>query len=322
MVLQPPLVSVVVPVYNGARFLVQTLQAVAGQTHSALELIVVDDNSSDDSVAAAQASGVRLSLIHQNNGGVSRARNAGLAAASGQYVCFLDQDDIWHPQHLERQLSCFALRPECAAVVSPYQHWYPSPQGYGARDAAFPPAAALVLDADFSGWVYHQFLLDCWALTSATMVSRGALLACGGFEAERPYGEDWDLWLRLSRQIQFAKLNWPPVLYRQHEVQGSRQARPVDHRVELLLAHATQFGLASRDGRAIDADVFRKTIARYQMDFGYHQLKCGQAALARASFWGAWRRDPGLWRALSYAAAGALGWRPGDKLEAPQSGAS
>ena len=304
-------VSVIVPVHNGAAFLAETLRAVAAQTHAPVELILVDDESTDDSVTVAQASGVPFKLLRQRNAGVSRARNAGLAAAQGKYVCFLDQDDVWYPEHLARQLAVFAEHPDTGAVFSPCQHWYPGAAGFATPPQALPARPGLDTNPDFTGWVYHQFLRNCWALTSATLIRRQAVLDCGGFDDTLPFSEDWDLWLRLARQVRFANLNWPPVLYRQHAVQGSRKARPVDYRCRLLLANAEQHGLASRDGRHVLRAEFQCMIAQYEADFGYTHLQCGDAALGVRTLLRAWRRHPTTGRPLALAVAAMLGWRPG-----------
>lgn len=303
-------VSVVVPVHNGAAFLADTLRAVASQTHPNVELIVVDDESTDESVKVAQSSGVPFTLLRQRNSGVSRARNAGLAAANGEFVCFLDQDDIWYSNHLARQLKAFADHPGTDAVVSPYLHWYPGPTGYSAHEQALPSRLTEETDPELTGWVYHQFLRDCWALTSATLLRRQVVLDCGGFDERLPFAEDWDLWLRLARQVRFAKLNWPPVMYRQHAVQGSRQARPVDYRCRLLLSTAATHGLVSRDGRHVPRAEFDRRIAQYETDFGYTHLQCGDAALGVHTLLRAWRRRPTALRPLVLALAGSLGWRP------------
>lgn len=305
-------VAVVIPVHNGARFLAQTLDAVAAQTHAQLDVVLVDDGSTDDSESVARATGLPLRwLRHTAARGVSCARNTGLAASTAPFVCFLDQDDVWHPRHIATQLACFAAHPECGAVVSPYQHWYPGPDGHPSAALSWPAETGDATDPQFTGWVYHQFMLDCWALTSATLLRRSALQAHGGFDETLPYSEDWQLWLRLSREVQFAKLLGPPVLYRQHGVQGSRQARPVDYRCELLLANAQAHGLASRDGRCIERRIFDDTIARYQADFGYHQLQFGNRSLGVRTLWRAWRRQPLAPRTLAMALAASVGWRPG-----------
>ena len=307
--------SVVVPVHDGAGYLADTLQAVADQTEPPAEVIVVDDGSRDDSAAIARRVLPSAQIVQRAvPGGVSDARNAGLALASQPYVCFLDQDDIWHPQHLARQLAAFARHPDAGAVVCPYFHWYPGPNGYPEPAGLWPMPTPDREDPAFSGWTYHQFLLDCWALTSATMIRRRALDAVGAFDAARPYGEDWELWLRLSRGWPFVMLLGAPVLYRQHQAQGSRRARDVDHRSELLLNAAAEHGLASRDGRAVPPALFKRTVARYEMEFGLHHLRHGDAVIARRALWQAWQRDRPRWRYLALAAAASAGWRPRDAV--------
>lgn len=307
-------VSVIVPVSSGEQHLAQTLRAVAGQSLPVHELIVVDDGSPDASAEVAEATaaacGLPLRLLRQTCQGVAAARNAGWAAASGELVCFLDQDDVWHPQHLQRQAQVLQEHPEFDVVVSPYLHWFPGPQGHRDPALLWPPLAPPSLDEAFTGWVYHQFMRDCWALTSATMLRHSLLGSSGGFDASLPFSEDWELWLRLSRRHRFAKLNGPPVLYRQHLVQGSRRVRATDYRCELLLAQAALHGLASPDGRAVPEDEFRRLIARYQQAFALHHLQHGSRRLARRALWQAWRRQPASPRALGLALAASLGWRP------------
>jgi len=308
-----PLVSVVVPVYNGAKHILATLASVAAQSHRAFEVLVVDDASTDNTVALLANSPVPLTLLRQANAGVSSARNAGLAAAQGEFVCFLDQDDHWYPHHLQTQLQALAQSPEAGVAVSPYQHWYPHEGRYADPAERLPPRPARPVDSERSGWVYHHFLLDCWALTSATTIRRSVLQQHGAFDPQRPFSEDWALWLRLSRHVPFVAPAWPPVLYRQHAEQGSRVPRAVDYRSDLLLGHARQFGLASRDGRAVPEAVFQRQVARYQMEFGRHHLQHGQRGRGVAALAAAWWRQPMAWRYLAMAAAGTLGWRPVDE---------
>jgi len=307
----PALVSVVVPVHDGAAHVAQTLTAVLAQTHADVELIVVDDGSSDDTLAEVKRAAPTTRVLRRDRaGGVSVARNEGLAAAGGRFVCFLDQDDIWHPSHLARQVAAFARAPELGAVVVPYQHWYPDTHGEPAPGRLWPEQADDGFAPDFTGWVYHQFLIDCWALTSATMLRREALDDVGAFDPNRPYGEDWELWLRLSRRWRFGRLGGPPVLYRQHPSQGSRRARDVDHRTELLTSNAHEHGLASRDGRAVPARLFRQNLARYRKEFGLQHLLHGDAVIGRGALWQAWRNDPLRLRVLAMAVAASAGWRP------------
>ena len=90
------------------------------------------------------------------------------------------------------------------------------------------------IDPEFSGWIYHQFLLDCWMLTSTSMFRREVFERCGAFDETLPFSEDWDLWLRLAREYEFVQLRRPSTLYRKHTTQGSGWHRPVDYRTRLL----------------------------------------------------------------------------------------
>jgi GT2 family glycosyltransferase len=272
-----PAVSVVVPVYNGAAYLERTLQSVLAQEGVALELIVVDDGSTDDSQAVVQRVAPHARLLAQPNAGRCAARNRGLHEARGRAVIFLDQDDVWHPDMLARQLARLDADPSLGAAVCRYLHWWPQRGAYAAAEGLWGDDPGPGIDPEFSGWVYHQFLFDCWALTSGTLLRRDVVVAAGGFDESLPFSEDWDLWLRLSNRATFALLTWPPVLYRQHAVQGSRVPRERDWRLELLLRQAREHGLASRDGRAIEQRRFTGLLAQYQFEFAYNHLQHGGA---------------------------------------------
>jgi glycosyltransferase involved in cell wall biosynthesis len=147
-----PLVSVIVPVHRGERYLAEALDSVEAQTHRPLETIVIDDGSPDDSAAIAQGrDGVRL--LRQRQLGVPAARNAGLAIAAGELIAFLDQDDVWHPRKLERQVELLAARPEVDIVFTkmevvlmagtPRPPWC-RPEWLQAPPPAFLPSAWLV----------------------------------------------------------------------------------------------------------------------------------------------------------------------------------
>jgi GT2 family glycosyltransferase len=305
-----PRVSVVIPTFNGERFLADTLRAVLAQSLEPIELIVVDDGSTDATTAVVAATAPSAQVVTQPNAGVSAARNHGLRLASGEFVVFLDQDDIWHPQMLQRQVAWLDAQPGHDVVVCPYQHWHPAADGSYQPPGQAWPALKEGADPDFTGWVYHQFLLDCWALTSGTLMRREAVLAVGGFDEALPYSEDWDLWIRMSQCSPFARLHWPVVLYRHHPVQGSRKPRERDFRCELLQAAVLRYGQASPDGRSLPPGVFERNLARYRAEFGRHHLLLGRRRTGIAHLWRAWCEQPRQWRWLAQAALGALGWRP------------
>jgi glycosyltransferase involved in cell wall biosynthesis len=114
-----PKVSVVIPAYNAMTYLPETVASVLQQTFSDFELIIVNDGSSDN--VMAWASGLedpRAKLISQENGGVSKARNTGIAQAQGQYIAFLDADDLWEPTKLKKQVHCLETNPSVGLVYT------------------------------------------------------------------------------------------------------------------------------------------------------------------------------------------------------------
>lgn len=306
-----PLVSVVIPTYNCEAHIADTLASVLAQTYRPLEVIVVDDGSTDATRRIVEGFAPEVTLIAQSNQRVCRARNNGFAQSHGEFVCFMDHDDHWFPWKLARQVEAFAARPDAGVVFTAFEFWHEV-------DGRFPPAREReVADdgpppvrADLSGWIYHRFLIDCWALTSTAMIRRTAMQASGGFDPELPYSEDWDLWLRLSREHPFVMLDRVSTLYRQHATQGSRMVRDIDYRTRLLWRARARWGLASPDGQALPASEFDRNIARYHMEFGLHHLAHGRRSTALRALFKAWRTHPARPRYAALCVAAALGWRP------------
>src|SRR6267154_1483950 len=112
----PSRVSVVIPVYNGERYLADAIQSVLDQTYQKFEVIVVDDGSTDGSARVAKRFGGAIRYVHQSNGGVSKARNTGITLAQGTYLAFLDQDDLWLPDKLAVQVAYLDSHPEVGVV--------------------------------------------------------------------------------------------------------------------------------------------------------------------------------------------------------------
>ena len=109
--MKPPLISIIIPTYNRESCVGQAIDSVLGQTWQDFEVIVVDDGSTDDTRKRLKVFGDRIRVVHQENAGVSAARNAGMALASGEWLGFLDSDDLWRPEKLERQMADLALYP-------------------------------------------------------------------------------------------------------------------------------------------------------------------------------------------------------------------
>lgn len=218
-----PRVSVVIPTYNSGSRLRATLDSALHQTlpPEHLEIIVVDDGSSDgtpDMVRAHCGDNARVRLITQRNAGVAQARNRGLKACRGEFVAFLDHDDVWLPDKLEGQLRVFESHPKAAVVYCAWCH-------IDENDAPLPLARQLTRSAMWkppSGRIYRWMArVNGIVSMSVPLVRTRAIRSVGGFDPRCAPHDDWDLWLRLSRRFDFQYLGRELVLYRHHATQQS-----------------------------------------------------------------------------------------------------
>jgi GT2 family glycosyltransferase len=184
----PPLVSVIIPTYNRGAMLVEAVDSVLAQSYRDRELIVVDDGSTDGTSGDLAARfDARLSLFTQQRSGVAAARNAGVRAAQGNYIAFLDSDDFWLPQKLERQID-FMLRAG-AAISQTDEVWVRNGVRVNPRNKHRKP----------SGDVFRASLELCLVSPSAVVMTRELFDRTGGFDEAFPVCEDYDLWLRIAR---------------------------------------------------------------------------------------------------------------------------
>jgi glycosyltransferase involved in cell wall biosynthesis len=176
-----PLISCIVPVFNGERYLREALDSILSQTYRPLEILVVDDGSTDGTAALVAGYGDRVRSLFQPNAGQAAARNLGLSEARGEFVAFLDQDDLWHPEKLDRQLARFAVRPDLDLCVTHARNFW-SPE--------LPDAPPWLQDDP-------RFMqsLPAYAL-GALLARRGIFDSVGKFDAALPVGEDTDWFLR------------------------------------------------------------------------------------------------------------------------------
>lgn len=211
-------VSVVMPCYNAAPYIAQAIDSVLAQSHSHVELIVVDDGSTDSSLNIIEGYGNDLILIRQANSGPSRARNRGILAASGRYLAFLDADDYWHPQFLQRLLG--TLRGSDAVLV--YCGWQIVDADGTVRAPFIPPDyenadKAIALLRNASLWPIHGML-----------TYRQAVIDIGMFDERLPACEDYDLWLRLTMERPIIRVPESLAYYRWHKPLHETDKRAVD----------------------------------------------------------------------------------------------
>ena len=188
----PRTVSVVIPVYNGASCVGRALDSVLAQNFPDYELIAVNDGSTDETLQVLGAYGERIQVVNKANGGLSSARNAGIRAARGEYVAFLDADDWWLPQKLARQVAW--LRAHSDAVFCSTAARVVNARGEMTGEWRCPAFAGSTLEAIFAA---NAFVAGSG---SAVVARRDALLAAGGFDEHLRSLEDIDMWMRLAAQ--------------------------------------------------------------------------------------------------------------------------
>ena len=293
----PPAVSVVVPCYNAAAFLPSTLRSVQAQQGFDLQIIVVDDGSSDGSPDLVARDFPDVTLVRQANAGVAAARNTGLAHARHDWVAFIDADDLWLPGKLQAQWDLLASHPEAGMAYTAWKVW--------TSDAPVPDpawlAALLATDGDAqrwqgaSGWIYPELLVDCVVWTSSVLVRRELLARAGGFDDTLRIGEDWDLWLRLSRLTPILRVPRPLALYRMHP-HSITKAPPDTNFKHLIVTRALQrWGTAGTDGRRARMADVKRSQARTWGDLAGARLQLGQLEQARSDALHALRLAPLAW---------------------------
>jgi cellulose synthase/poly-beta-1,6-N-acetylglucosamine synthase-like glycosyltransferase len=185
-------VSAVIPAYNYGRFLKRAIESVLAQTRPLDEIIVIDDGSTDDTREVVSHFGDRVRYIYQENGGLPYARNRGIAAATSDWIAFLDADDWWLPEKIQLQLDAASQDPAVALVYTGM--WLVTPEGTRTLQPAIEVHRL---------WPTLRYC-NCVSNGSAAMIRKSALLAEGAFNESLRACEDWDMWIRLARKYKFA----------------------------------------------------------------------------------------------------------------------
>ncbi len=211
-----PLVSVVIPTYNYGRYICETIESALGQTYSPIEIIVVDDGSTDDTRERLTGYGDRVRYIHQRNRGPAAARNTGIQAARGEFVALLDSDDLWLPDKLERQVTVGVHQPNIGVVAT---------EGFAIDETGRRlDYVAECCSRDGFCELTARDLLEFGAFSpSSVLAHKGALLAGGGFDEGLKGPEDMEMWVRIAARIRVVRLNATLTAQREHSGSLSHQ---------------------------------------------------------------------------------------------------
>ena len=291
-----PLVSVVIPAYNSAPFIAETLNSVFAQTYQAREVLVVNDGSPDTPALELALAPYRDRIVYlrQRNTGPSGARNLAIRHARGEYVALLDSDDMWLPDYLERQVERLHREPGLDLIYA--DGVITGGPLDGRRLMAVTPSKRSVT-------VERLIAEECTVLTSCTVARRAALLGAGLFDDRFRRSEDAHLWLKLA--LNGGRIAWQPtVLVRHRRREGSLShdtPAMVRAYIDVLVDIDARFTLTSAQRTLLRRQISRRE-ALVALDEGKQAFVAGRYPEAVAALGRARSAEPGLARQLRFGA--------------------
>jgi len=227
-----PDVSVIIPAYNGARYICESIESVLNQTYRQFEIIVVDDGSTDNTseVLEPYIRNSSIRYFYQDNAGHGAARNTGIKYAQGKYVCFHDQDDWLEKDSLERRLNFYETYPKLGLVCSDFRT---AIMGNGCNEIVYAesyvkkenmiermPNGCTEVKAHniyiFNKNIYPEFIFVCFAWIGTVMIRKEVFDEVGIFDEEFMWSPDIDLFIRISKQFSVGFLDTSTAIYRAH----------------------------------------------------------------------------------------------------------
>jgi glycosyltransferase involved in cell wall biosynthesis len=265
------ILSVVILTYRCAQYLPEAIESVLAQTYRDFEIIVVDDGSTDNTQEVLARYGDQIRVIRQSNQGSAAARNAGILTARGEYIAFLDADDVWLPKKLEKQVSLIEERPEVGWVYSDHRQFDES----GLRASSFFEQNGLRPPPE--GWILRKLVWDCITSTITVLARASCFREVGLFHTSLPRGQDYDMWLRLAGRFPVGCLDEVLALYREHSAQVTSRTRSglIEYHTWRVLR---KFALGRYRGLPPEVRREARAILRWRM--AEYASRVGEVALA------------------------------------------
>lgn len=280
-----PLVSVIIPAYNSELYIAEAIDSVLQQDYPALEIIVVDDGSVDNTQNIVRGYGDKVRLLTQPNKGSAAARNLGILNGCGKYIAFLDADDVWWPHKIRCQIA--ELRKSGYKMAySSFIPWRPDETGqYVVPEIAFSTSNNPYITSGkiVTSWTYADLLLNCIVWTSTVIVEKSEVEKAGLFDESLRKGQDYDLWLKLSQQIEMLGLEQPTALYRIHPASITTTVKEINYEYLILSRAIARWGEVGPDKRSPPGSVSAR-LARSSFGHGYAHLVGGNPRIAAQAF--------------------------------------
>jgi glycosyltransferase involved in cell wall biosynthesis len=269
------LVSVIIPAFNSERYLSDAVESVLNQTYKNFELIVVNDGSTDRTEEILKQYFDRIQYIYQHNKGVAAARNTGIRVSKGEYVAFLDSDDIWAKNNLRLQINYLKNNPDIGLIYGEIVNF----NGHETDEELW---SVIMETPRPKGHIFQDLILACLFQTSTVMVRRRVLDTVGFFNESLPLGEDYDLWLRIAANH---KVGYVPDMlckYRRHA--SSLTATNLLEMPWELKVVERALKMFPQEKEKIPSLKLRKRFAKTYFHNGYAAFLRGQYSLANSSF--------------------------------------
>jgi glycosyltransferase involved in cell wall biosynthesis len=316
-----PLVSVVMPTYNCARYIGDAVESVLAQDFKDRELIVIDDGSSDGTDQVLRKFGSQLRYMQQKNRGEPAARNAAIRAAHGKYIAFLDADDLWLPGELGVQVEFLEKRPDVGMTFTDallFDQQKVLCHSWTAQRDGFKAGQALAPGGTLAGWFYRELAMQNFITVSSTVFRRSAYDVVGPFEETYLTGTDHHYWLRLAARYPIGYIHRVLVkkLVRPEGLIEENFERSYLNEIRLLQEAATWPGHFEKVGRR----EWRRRLGELNGRLAWRYFHIGELARARSRFltslaWWPWRAHPYLYLPFTFlppgglrALRGAKGW--------------
>lgn len=223
-----PLVSVIIPSYNQADFIDEAIGSVLNQQYANLEIIVVDDGSTDNTKCLLEKYQSKITYIFQENKGPSSARNRGLICAKGEYIAFLDADDLWTSQKLNLQIQ--AIREDNAIGIVGCGFYVIDKTGKIVK--TWVPKKY----RDEDSFLSDLRIRNIFGNPSVALMRRECLEKVGVFKEHLRFGEDWDMWLRVAKLYKLKMIDIPLVKFRKHfENKGYKKVKTIESNVKRII---------------------------------------------------------------------------------------
>lgn len=296
-------VSVVIPAYNSAAFIADAIDSALLQDYPHKEIIVVDDGSTDGTPELVAGYGEQVRLMRQHNAGPAAARNHGVRVSQGELIAFLDSDDYWLPGKLTAQVAYLDRHEDIALLFHDWEVATAQTDDDKRLRASIRTTGQTHRQARLSvcqeGWLYNELLFDSIMTTISVMMRRTLFDRLGGFDESLPQGQDYDMWLRASRETRIAKLCDKLAVISKRPGSISTTFRAVNYRALILENTLAKWGGKGPDGRNTSKRQTDQSLMTYWLEFGYlHAFRGGDRDVAMRAFLRALKYQP--WHAKLY----------------------